>query len=222
MTIDSLAPLIRRAAKSVAGQWPGVIEKEDAEQAISLHLLERPNSVDKIKGMDDAARYRAIVGIGHQIAGQERIDYDYFSGSFNYSVDDVKTLLKRDVLTQPVAEFDAAVADLIDGLLKVVVRSPQYVEAVVSRYADGITPKTGAAKKRLTDALETVTRQMNNAAKARFSERDDGPGTRKVMTSNQMRWESKGGWDADYTPEIAEFRDNRTEPEYIPLLGVNK
>lgn len=185
--LNELKSVICRAANSVARQWPGVIDAEDVEQEIYVHLIERPASIQKILEMDDRARYRAIVGVGHQIARQERTDLDYYRGAFNYGVDDVKDLLKREVLTKPVVQFDAAVADLMDALERMVTKTPQYVDAVVSRYADMEVPAQGAPAQRLSDALESLTRHMNQAAKNRYNVRDDGPGTRDVMSNARAR-----------------------------------
>src|SRR3954469_18385628 len=95
---DVIRPIIKRASKSVGFQWPGVAESDDLEQDIFMRLLESPGSVEKILAMEDNARYRAIVGIGHQLASIERDDYDLFSSNFKYSVGDVKSLLAEGVL----------------------------------------------------------------------------------------------------------------------------
>ncbi|AVR76632.1 DNA binding protein [Mycobacterium phage Coog] len=179
MTTDNdLEPVIRRAAKAVAFQWPGIVEQDDMEQEIWAHLLARDSTVEKVKAMEARAQYRAIVGIGHQIASQERTDYDHYKGSYTYAVEDVKTLLKRGVLTTAVDGFDAAVVDLMEGLEKLVIKTPQYVEAIISRYADEEVPSTKSGKNQLSRGLEALTKAMNQSARVQFATRDDGPGTR--------------------------------------------
>ncbi|AXC33867.1 DNA binding protein [Mycobacterium phage Tarynearal] len=182
-TDNELAPVIRRAAKSVAFQWPGIVEQEDVEQEIWARLLESESSLKKVLGMDEKAQYRAVVGIGHQIASQERTDYDHYKGSYTYAVEDVKNLLKRGVLTTKVDGFDAAVVDLMEGLEKLIVKTPQYVEAIISRYADEETPKSNADKLRLRNGLEALTKAMNQSARVQFATRDDGPGTRGQVST---------------------------------------
>ncbi|AFF28431.1 sigma-K factor [Mycobacterium phage Tiger] len=185
MTTDKevLGPVIRRAAKAVAFQWPGIVEQEDVEQEIWAHLLARESTLEKVSEMESRAQYRAIVGIGHQIASQERTDYDHYKGSYTYSVADVKSLLKRGVLTTSVDGFDAAVVDLMEGLEKLVVKTPQYVEAIVSRYADEVVPKSNADELRLRHATEALTKAMNQSARVQFATRDDGPGTRGQVST---------------------------------------
>lgn len=196
--LQDLYPTIRRAARSVAFQWPGVVEEDDVEQSIALRLWESPGSLVRISNMEDRPKYRAIVGIGHQLASQERTDYDYYKGSYRYGVDEVKTLLKRGVLIEPVDGFHDAVFDLMEGLAAVWKRNERYVDAIVIRYADLIYPSSGADKKRLSDALTELTNEMNKSNKRRYSERDDGPGTRTVLTNAQAQALSGSQYDGDY------------------------
>ncbi|QFG08636.1 RNA polymerase sigma factor [Mycobacterium phage Vanisoa] len=194
-----LYPVIEKAARSVAFQWPGVVESDDAVQMIAMQLWERPTSLLKVSEMEERAQYRAIVGIGHQLASQERTDYDHYKGAYKYSVGEVKDLLNRNVLTQDVEGFTDAVIDLMDGLGAMIVKTPQYVESVISRYADGVVPKNGSAdSKRLSRGLEALTNAMNTSNKRRHSERDDGPGTRTVLTNAQAQAISSHQYDGDF------------------------
>ncbi len=198
MTTSELAPVIRRAAKSVAFQWPGVVEEDDVEQSIWLRLLESEGSLNKIAAMDDRARYRAIVGIGHQLASQERTDYDYYKGSYRYSVAEVKDVLRLGALAENVGGFDEAVFDLMEGLEVLAKRTPQYVEAITSRYADNEIPSGSTESNRLSRALTALTDEMNKSNKRRYMERDDGPGTRLVITNEQARNISRHQYGGDY------------------------
>ncbi|QGJ88333.1 RNA polymerase sigma factor [Mycobacterium phage DreamTeam1] len=195
----ALYPVIERAAKSVAFQWPGILDADDATQSIAERLWENPASLLKVHAMEGKAQYRAIVGIGHQLASIERTDYDHYKGSYKYSVGDVKDLLNRNVLTEDVEGFTDGVIDLMDGLESMVAKTPQYVTAVTSRYADGDVPKTGTAdSKRLSRALEALANAMNASGRRRHTERDDGPGTRTVLTNAQAQAISAHQYDGDY------------------------
>ncbi|ASR77156.1 sigma-K factor [Mycobacterium phage MyraDee] len=185
MTLNELLPVIKRAAGSVAFQWPGIIEADDVEQSIYLRLLESDGSVEKILAMDTRARYRAIVGIGHQVASQERTDYDHFKGSYNYSVAEVKDLLKQGILLVPPAHFSAELLDMQDALTDLAERTPQYADAILSRYVQEVVPQAGADKKRLSDALTSLSDEMNKVSRRRFAERDGGPGSREVLSNAQ-------------------------------------
>lgn len=182
-TYEDLEPVVTRASKSVAHQWPGVIEQEDLEQELWGYLLARPNTISKVRGLERKARDRFITRLGHQIASQERTDYDHYKGSYTYAVKDVKDLLSRGVLTVGVDGFDAAVVDLLEGLEKLVVKTPQYVEAVVGRYADNEVPGTQRGKDALRNGLEALTKEMNRSARVHFSERTDGIGTRNQAST---------------------------------------
>jgi hypothetical protein len=195
--LDLLWQEVQRAATAVAFQWPGVIEAGDAAQSIALRLLESPGSLKKIAEMDDAARYRALVGMGHQLASQEREDYDYYKGSYRYSVAEVKEVLKRGVLTEPVEGFDEAVFDLAEGLEALVDRAPQYVEAITKRYADAEIPKAGSDRERLSASLANLADEMNKSNRRRFSERDDGPGTRTAISNAQAQFISTRQYSGD-------------------------
>lgn len=195
--LDRLWDLVQRAAKSVEFQWPGVVEADDIAQSIALNLLESPGSLQKIADMDDKARYRAIVGIGHQLASRERASYDYYKGSYRYSVAEVKDVLTRGVLIQPVEGFDEAVFDLLEALEALGHKTPQYVEAVIKRYADEQKPENTREQDALKNGLTSLTDAMNRSNKRRFSERDDGPGTRQVITNARAQFVSAQQYSGD-------------------------
>ncbi|OBJ40271.1 hypothetical protein A5630_25305 [Mycolicibacterium mucogenicum] len=181
MTIDSLAPLIRRAAKAVAHQWPGVIEKDDAEQAIYLRLLETKGSIQKIALMDKDAKYRAIIGIGHQLASEERTDYDYYKGAYRYSVKEVRRMLDDRILIDPPANFKAELLDIEAALGDL---SERYHGALMDRYVSGLPAANDADQKALERAVDSLVDAMNRAQKRRHVTRDDGLGTRNQATTS--------------------------------------
>lgn len=195
--LTALGPTIRRAARSVAFQWPGVADTDDVEQAIRLRLWESPGSLERVSEMEERARYRAIVGIGHQLASAERADYDHFKGSYRYSVAEAKDVLKRGVLIAGVDGFDDFVFDLMEALQVLGEKSPQYFGAITKRYADEETPAAGAAQKRLSDALTSLVDAMNRSNKRRYAERDDGPGTRQRLTRAQAYASTGSDWEGD-------------------------
>jgi hypothetical protein len=204
--MEELLETVKKAAKSVAFQWPGVIEADDVEQEIWVHLLERPGTVTKILDkMDDSAKYRAIVGIGHQIASKERNDYSYYSGNYKYSLADVKKILVEKILTSDEFHWNEAVSDIRESIVTL---KTEYREAIAKRYVDGEVPAQGAPAMELTRAIESLTDAMNSNARRKYAERDEGLGTRKVISNAQARaitdndyegWEGSeynhlGGW----------------------------
>lgn len=190
------AKQVKKVARNVSYYWPGVVEPDDLEQLIWLFILERPSTQQHLGGLDEHSRYRALSKIGHELASKERASYDVFSGNFRYSVDEVKYVLSKGVLIEDVTGWDEAVHDLMEGLEVLVTRSPQYVEAITSRYAEFEYPQKSADKSRLRDALTAVTDEMNKSNKRRHA---DEPGMRKAVSNAAARAISssqyEGVWD---------------------------
>lgn len=201
--ILKLRTTIKKAASSVAYIWNGIVDAEDAEQMIYVRLLESPGSIDKILAMDRPAQYRAIVGMGHQLASQERADYDHFKGSYRYSLDEVKRALNSGVLVEEFDHFHEVVFDLIEALVELEKRSPQYVTAILKRYADFEVPTANQAQQLLKNALPVLVNEMNKSNKRRFSNRLDGPGTRKPMRAEAAHYQSKRNWDDESAEAVS-------------------
>jgi len=211
--ISKLDRLIKKAARSVAYQWPTVVDRDEVYQMIYERLLESKGSVYKILKMEPDEQYRAIVGIGHQLASQERAAYDVYKGAYRYSVQEVKSVLAAGILIEEFDYWQDTVHDLMEGLEALVKRTPQYVDAILLRYAEFESVTDKSQKDALSNGITALTTEMNKSNKRRFATRDDGVGTRKVTTREQSRWESKDSWDADYAPAPSHMRDDATEPE---------
>jgi hypothetical protein len=180
-----LSKEVCKAAKSVAFEWPGVLEADDLEQEIYLYLIERPNDIEKLlNDFDDKQRLNAIKRIGHRIAAGERADYEVFSGNFKYSVDDVKRKLKwasNNGATASIRNLSMD-NDLVNGMERLAEAHKPHVAAIRSRYFEGVIPTEGKDKTLLSEALTALTTQMNRSHKQQFVDNPDGPGTRKVMS----------------------------------------
>ncbi|QLF84450.1 hypothetical protein SEA_TOPANGA_50 [Mycobacterium phage Topanga] len=234
-SLNELLPVIKRAARNVAYQWPGVVEADDVEQSICVRLLESEGSVEKIIAMDQMAKYRAIVGMGHQIASQERTDYAHYKGAYRYSVNEVKQLLKSGALkehdegvnavdyseekvstgkSEPTTLIPVQVTDLRAALKLLADRNENYAVALINRYRLDEIPQTQRDKDALKNGTTALTNEMNRVRRTDHVTRDDGPGTRQPITREQARFQSKDAWDATYTP--AQIRDNAIEPEVQP------
>lgn len=193
---STLVPDIKRASKFVAYQWPGIMEAEDAYQAISLHIWEREGSLQKIAEMEPKARYRAIVGIGNQLASAERVDYDHFKGSFRYSVDEVKRALAEQILTKrDETKFSEIRMDLDAAMQALETKTPQYHQAIRKRYEQATVPTSGSDKDALKNGLTSLTNEMNRSHRNNFVARADGPGTRKAMSIRDSQISLDSDWD---------------------------
>lgn len=194
LTVLDMQDQVRKAAKTVAHQWPTVVEADDMEQDIYLHLLESPGSVEKLlNDFSDKDRLNALVAIGHKIAGKERLDYEIFSGNFRYSVDEVKKLLEKQTFKDASLGRTATSGDLVAGMNRLRESSPQYAEMIERRYVNGETMTVDADRKRSERAVEALTTEMNRSFKS--TRHDDGPGSRKPVKATAAQYKSKQNWD---------------------------
>ena len=220
--ILSLSTEVGKASKTVALQWPEVVEADDVEQMLYQHLLERPNVLNKlIEDFDDKQRLNAIIKLGHQIAAGERTDYEHFSGNFRYSVEDVKRVLEDRALhndspelgsSWSVAEeftnggdFEDAVLrkssselDLQRGMDRLIAANPSYADIIRRRYLGGES-LDNVDRKHLHRALTSLATQMNRSFKRSHAERSEGPGTRKALSSSAARTATSIEWQGDYS-----------------------
>lgn len=221
--VMSLSKEIHKAAQSVSYQWPGVVQAEDLEQDIYVRLLETPGSVEQlISEFDDKSRLNAIIKIGHQIAAQERTDYEVFSGNFRYSVNEVKRLLEDRALHNENpelssnwsvsedfikgGEFEDAVlnkssseTDLRRGMERLRSDNPNYANVLMRKYFSDEAITTGADITRVSRALTALTTEMNRSFKQQQREHE-GPGSRKPVTATAAHYKSKRNWNDD-SPE---------------------
>lgn len=245
MTYTSIAKWqsqVHRAAKAVAGKWPGIVYIEDTAQDINVWLMENQTQTEKLAELPEHERYNLLCKIGHNIAAGKRASYEYFSGFFRYSVDEVRRCLSSGVLratdtgiesswnaekyvtsssgeTNQVLSVISTQQDLINALESMSDRSPKYYEVVHRRYlSNEALDSTDHGV--LTKALLSLTNRMNHSHKrshdgemAPCKTLGDGPGSRKAIRNSAARYLSKEGWDADYIPSVSGSRDNRHEPE---------
>lgn len=185
---------VKKSARMVAAQWPGLLEAEDVEQEIWVRLMEGPATINKFRDrFDDRNRVNALINMGHQIANRVLTEQHIATGNFRYSVNDVKTILKSDrsELTR------TAVLDLKAGMQVLQERNPAHAEAITDRYYLGIVPKQGAAAGKLTRALTALTTHMNRGHKRQHVVRPDGPGTRKAFSTERAKAISHKQYNGD-------------------------
>lgn len=172
--IDQLAPDIKAAARTVAYKWPTITTEEDMAQELALHFLERDGSLQKLLSMEVGERRASLVRVGHQIAAAERDDFEVFSGQYRYSVEDVKRALAKGVL-QGKSTFDVQAGDIVDAVEQLREKTPQYLNALVSRYVHGIIPdRKGKGKDTLNHAVEALTLLMNRGVLTEEYEYENG------------------------------------------------
>jgi len=205
---DKLIRHIRNVSRNVAFGWPGVVDEEDLEQMIRVRILEAgPKYYNSLLEMDKAARETLLAKIGHQIATQERDDYELFTGNYKYSWDEMDHLLEKEgVLSHALHELQTVspdypgqdkvkggpanslghdgdvvveAMDLLEALDRIKDRNSDYYAVLVNKYKYGIQPERWSSEeKRLARAKRALLSEMNASYRRRFDRFQDGPGSR--------------------------------------------
>jgi len=202
--LAEILPEIQRAAAKVGREWAAVTTAEDIEQEISLHLLEK-HSATKIAAFDAPARRELLTRIGTQIASQERVDYDYFTGNYRYGVTEVRELLEKGGLHEARVKNRSERLDLDEGGALLRKRNPRYANLIGSRYLNDEPAESPADQKATERAVDALTDCMNQVFKNRGRSYLAGPGSRSavsnaraaVLTSNQ--YGGDGAYSLDRT-----------------------
>jgi len=185
--VEELESLAGQAARRVAAQWPGTVEKEDLEQEIIVHLLERPGALERLfEEPNPQVRQSFLIKMGHQIASDMQADYDRFSGNYLYDAGQVRGFLERQLwLTEE--EQSVETLDLEEALGNLADKNSAYYAAVVNRFVHGIIPHTtdSGSFKRIERAVEALTDLMNRIGQERERRYTEGPGSRKAMSNAQ-------------------------------------
>lgn len=176
-----IMPLVRKAAQSVAAQWPGVVEADDVEQEIYVNLLELKE--ENLRRLVDEFDRDGLVKVfkerqGYQIAARYRNDFELFSGNYRYSGEEVRSLLESGALVFADEMTVTERVDLTNAMQRLEETSPQYAEAIVRRYLEGDAITTGAESRKAQRAVESLTREMNRSFNKATAEHE-GPALRK-------------------------------------------
>jgi hypothetical protein len=179
-TQEALSEDVKRAAKAVAAQWPGVIGPDDAEQEIWMRLVESPGSAKKIIGeMNEKERFSSLMRIGRQVASQYRTDYDTFSGNYRYGVAEVKENLESGALSP---EAETLSPERVDLGLAMHGLSVSQVRVLRKRYVYK-EPLSSSERTALSRAETALTDGMNRIYLNRAFSYTEGPGTRRAMSN---------------------------------------
>lgn len=219
-----MQPVIVKVSKQVAANWPGVIEPEDLQQDMWVRLLETPKSVQFLYSQEPKAQTHSLAWIAHQIAKGERLDMEYFTGNFRYSVNEVRRLLAggmlrglnpatgsswaaEDYISQDGSFEDALLnrfsteIDLVRAMVELEAKNHEQARLIVLKYLVK-QEMNEAQRKRLSDALAKLTALMNTSYKKQHAEKGEGPGTRKrvsnaraaVISRNQYAGDTNDVW----------------------------
>ncbi|HVV11613.1 hypothetical protein [Amycolatopsis sp.] len=196
---------IQRAATRVGREWGAVTTVEDIEQEITLHLLDK-RTVKRLAEFDPAARRETLYRIGTQLAVQERVDYDHFTGNFLYSTRDVREILGRGTLHEQRERTYTERLDLDEATALLRDKNPRYAELIWKRY---VLEETVTEKMALSRAVDSLTDCMNQINAARRRGYDQGPGSRAVISNDQARQISRDDYAGNGSAKRA------LNPEYM-------
>lgn len=162
---------VRRAARAAARDWHGIMEYDDLHQDLWLWLLEAPSVQRKSEEeLEQLLRWKA-----NHLCKQAQVDYEYFSGNFQYSPKDVREgavdIQTFDGTPDEQADYDLAVAQLWKYL-------PSKFEDLELYFAGLLSNDVGHERKRSNRAFDALTDAMNNVRRVRKNDRKEGPGTK--------------------------------------------
>lgn len=202
---QELMPDVRTAARTVAREWAGVIDEDDAEQEIWVHLLERLGTLDTITEMDRPLRISSLTAIGRQIASQYRDDLEMFSGNYTYGTAKVRGMLGSGALGDPNGDYGTHASpiwempesvieqlqrtdresaseriDLFLGLKQLHRINPRYGYLISQKYIHWVEFDNDDPDRKACDrAVDALVREMNRVRVQRGNAFEQGPGTRK-------------------------------------------
>ncbi|BCP02470.1 hypothetical protein MINTM018_52390 (plasmid) [Mycobacterium intracellulare] len=164
-SLRDLVKPIKKAAKIVASQWPGVIDADDVEQEIWLYLVESPGSAHKaLEAIEPKAQARFLTRIGHQRASKARAAYAYFRGAYKYSVKDVKDLLASGGLSADNQDrVKVEYTDLHEAFRKLKDRNESYSNAIAKRYLLSESMGSSREQDALKNGVIALTDEMNRS-----------------------------------------------------------
>ena len=162
---------VQRAARSAAYDWHNIMEYDDIHQELWMFMLEAPSVQAKTgEDLDKVLRWKA-----NSLCKQAQVDYEYFSGNFQYSPRDVregvKSMTEFDGTSDEQADYDLAVEILWK-------HRPEKFEDLEDFFHGNIDLSGGTARVRVTRMFDALTDAMNEVRRARLGDRTEGPGTK--------------------------------------------
>lgn len=167
---------VKRVARQAAFRWNEVMEPDDIEQELWLFVMASPSVQRYLDQHSEGENSKALKRKADYICSQERLSYEFFSGNFHYSTQEVAwlfdTLACGDELE---VEEKIDLGEAVDTLLEAY---PQHYESVQKYFVAGERAESAAERKRKSRALEKLTTTMNLKRGQRENNRTEGPGTK--------------------------------------------
>lgn len=170
-------PTVRKAAEATAAKWKGVLDADDIEQELWLFIMES-GSVQKY--LEEHSTGEGVSGLkrkAESICSDERIQYDYFSGNFQYNPADVRSIVGR-LESQQFVSWDEQI-DYDVALKEFKAKHTEKYEAYVLYFLEKEHASTSGERSRKQRALDKLVEIMNRKRSQRETDRVEGLGTRK-------------------------------------------
>lgn len=165
--------VVCRVAKSVASAWRGMLDYDDLHQELWMFILERPSVQGrKLDKLEQLLRWQA-----NALCKREQVDYDHFSGNFQYTPRDVREMA---VSLEECSGTEEEQADYDLGIEILWKYKPEKFEDLIDWFerGDEWDKSSSTVRSRIQYMFDALTDAMNEVRKARLRERTEGPGTK--------------------------------------------
>lgn len=195
--MNDLHQLAKAAARRVSFQWPSVIDEDDLAQDICVRILESPSAMERIEVEDEITRKAFMVKVAHQVASDQMVEFDRFSGNYLYDTVEVRSLLEEQAWLLQADKLSSEVMDLKESMDNLAQRNSSYFASIVNRFQYDIVPDDSAGRMRVTRAVASLTEEMNLVGARRRKDHIEGPGTRRAISNEAARRITRRDYSGD-------------------------
>lgn len=188
---DQIHESVANEARYASNRWNGLLEADDIEQMLWEWILESPSAQNYLRTANAAQTKKALSLKAGSLCSQERIDYDRFTGNFNYTPADVRRILDRVSDFAEPTEFDEEKLDLEMGMEHLLEAHPRYHEAIERRFFLDEPFEDDSEKKRCSRAVDKLASLMNRKRSEREANRTEGLGTKPKVSIHHDMYESE-------------------------------
>lgn len=182
---DIAEPMIEKAARWAHYDWKGVMEYDDIYQELWMFLLERESLQNKVLTGSAGEMQNRFRKVANSICANEQVEYEHFSGNFQYTPSDVRAIIDT---AESERSWDENV-DYSKGLDRLCNWFPKQYDTFMEYLIDGL-PEALADRRRVYRSIDKLAECMNKIRRDRNREAHygEGPSIRseepeKIVTS---------------------------------------
>lgn len=198
---------IERAARHMEIEWPDVVDSwEDLAGDIQVKLVQENQAVNLL-ALESKPRKITLTKIAQRIASSYRDDYEYFSGNFLYSTQEVRRILEKGVLSGLHEEMEDKEGNVLSDYVGEEKLQPHQVRTQLEhldvinavREMDTVQksklfrkfvlrekPVNDADRKSMDRSVDALTLKLNRQRRKAVADHN-GPGARKAMSNIQAK-----------------------------------